>query len=244
MSAYLLSALVTQLRGVLMDTVQPYQWPDAALQQAIWEATAQHSFLFPRERRLAYDVSDGLTAIAIYPVDTAPSTTSSPPTGLQTGDDAGPAGDGSAQLITVQRVEMPPGTPLPEDGGQTTDPADSGSTVYAQGYRWRDGFIYFRNAASGDEVGSLKLIIELLQTYSQPDVGGSYKWDGPVHDLPLLMLIAQKAAYQQLATWQARDLTDVSKVPVAAILDRLEVEIQRAITVRKRRTVRSRTLEI
>ena len=242
--AYRLSELVALLRPVLMDSVAPYQWPDAALQQAIQEATAQHSFLFPRERRLAYDVTAGLTAIAIYPVDTAPSVLSDPPAGLETGDDAGPAGGGQAQLISVQRVELPPGTPLPEDGGQTTDPAASGSTTYTQGYRWRDGFLYFRNPASGDEVGSLKLIVELLQTYSQPDAAGSYKWDGPVHDLPLLLALAQRAAYQQLATWQARDLVDTSKANVPAILAGLETEITRAIRIRARRAVRSRTLEI
>jgi hypothetical protein len=231
---YTLSALRADLRALLLDLEPPWVWPDAALNQALWEAVAAHSYLWPQEARLSYGLAAGATSVAIYAADWVaggPATAS------------GPTAPGPAELISVQRVELPAGTPIPADPGQVTDPAASGSPAYRQAWRWRGNFLYLRNPARDAEVGPATLIVELLQTYSRPDAADTVGWNGPPADLSCVYLLAQRAAYQQLAAWQARDATPV-RVDVSRLLDALEVELRRAISLRQRRAVRSRTLDI
>src|SRR5438270_7241579 len=110
--AYTMSALVASLRIALQDKQQPYLFADELLQQAIVEAVGRHSFQFPNPVVVLATVAANQTAVPLYPLGAAGAM-----------DPAAPS-----DIIAVQRVELPIGTPLPEDPWPATDPARSRGT--------------------------------------------------------------------------------------------------------------------
>jgi hypothetical protein len=115
------------------------------------------------------------------------------------------------------------------------------------------------NPASGDEVGSYTARVEYLQTYNIPlDSPITILWNGPDSDVPLLLLLARRFAYEALAEWQVRTQgaeadaatwglpsgTVGVHIDVPRIIQSLEAQIKRAIDARKQRALRSRTLDI
>jgi hypothetical protein len=234
---YSVADLVARLRGALADRVDPYTWDDASLSDCVQQATTEHSYQFPAQAAHRFSVAAGTQVFDITAKD---------PTFPEEGSLGAAV---NAEVITITRVELPVGTPLPADPGQSTDPAGSSSTRYKQGYRARGGRITLTNPASGAEVGTYVMRVEWLQTYNLPyDAGlSSVPWNGPVLDLPLLLLYAKRAAYQRLGEWQARDgiiLQQARAVNVAALIALLDQELDRAIQVRRLRNVRSRPMDI
>jgi hypothetical protein len=234
---YSVADLVGRLRVALADLVDPYTWDDASLGDCIQQAVTEHSYQFPAQAAHRFSVGAGAQVFDITAKD---------PTVAEEGS----LGDAvNAEVITITRVELPVGTPLPADPGQSTDPAGSSSTRYKQGYRARGGRITLTNPASGPEVGTFTMRVEWLQTYNLPyDAGlSSVPWNGPVLDVPLLLLYAKRAAYQRLGEWQARDgivLQQARAVNVESLVALLDKELDRAIAVRRLRNVRGRTLDI
>ncbi|HMA37331.1 MAG TPA: hypothetical protein VKY74_22960 [Chloroflexia bacterium] len=241
-----LAELRAALRASLIDLESPPLWPDAVLDGCLDEAIAAHSYLFPWPTTVVFDVAPGAQLFVVYPLITA---------------GPGPPGYGpapllpsaAADLISIQAVELPLGTPVPPDPWQSTDPANSGSGRYRQGYRWRANLLQLRNPASGPEVGPGRLRLAILQTYWRPAAPADV-WNGPAGDQSLLILLAKRAAYQLLAEWQARTqgLTPATvpgpglnlHLAIPPILAALEVQIARAITLRQQRNTRSRALDI
>ncbi len=231
-----LPVLRSQLRDLLLDAVGPQVWSDSALTHCLYEAIAEHSFQFPAQVTAKFSLSAGQTEVPLYALPSQlPQALPLDPTGAATQ---------AAQILGVLRVELPVGTVLPDDGGQATDPAASGSAIYRQAYRWRAGWIYLRNAAGGPEVGADTMRVELLQTWSVPSEDGTITWDGPAHDLPLLLLLAKRTAYQLLAEWRARDDNASLGIDPTLVLPAVDVAIGQALAVRFKRAVRSRTLDI
>src|SRR5947199_1868860 len=120
--AYSLTDLTGRLRAALLDTVAPYLFTDASLQQAIADAVNEHSFFYPRSVRTLYDVATGQQEWALYP--------------LTVGGVIGPTSD--VDLIAVVGVEFPAGTPIPLDGWGSTPAAPTTSSRTANGYRWTE----------------------------------------------------------------------------------------------------------
>jgi len=93
----------------------------------------------------------------------------------------------------------------------------------------------------GAETDANALVVAATQTWDLPDDGGN-TWNGPSADLSLLLLLARRNAYQQLAEWQARaqGLTTPTiagsssnvHLDVPPILAALEVQIRRALDLR------------
>ncbi|MGI8587709.1 MAG: hypothetical protein ACR2M0_08495 [Chloroflexia bacterium] len=232
--------LRTQLRSSLLDITPPLLWTDDVLNQCIAEAVTTHSLLFPFAATVDLPVALGQQSFSIYPVQNP---------GLL------PPPVGEADLLAVQGVELPVGQPIPQDPWQSTDPAGSASSRYRQGWRVRSNTLTLRNPASGNEIGPATLRVELLQTWNLPDDGSGSSWNGPVHDVPLLVLLSKRSAYQYLAEWQARDqgITPALApsgsganlhIDVPPILVALEVQIDRALKLRQQRNLRSRALDI
>jgi hypothetical protein len=236
-SNYPLSTLRPQLRRALLDLVDPYTWDDATLTACLQQAAVEHGYAFPALVARRFNVTDGLQAFDVTTM------------ALQAAEDDTTTSV-NCQVVVVTRVELPTGTVLPEDPGQSSDPAGSRSARYKQGYRVRGGHLTFTNPAAGDEVGTGTLRIEWLQTYSMPDDSdplNDIPWNGPGTDLPLLLLYAKRAAYQRLGEWQARDgiiLQKTRAVNVESLIALCDAEIDRAVAVRRRRNVRGRTLDI
>jgi len=231
-----LTDLRGQLRGLLLDSTAPQVWSDAVLTHCLAEAIAEHSFQFPAQAVAALSLSAGQTAVPLYAL----------PAELPQADPADPTGSATqaAQILGVLRVELPAGIVLPDDPGQATDPAASGSAQYRQAYRWRAGWIYLRNGASGAEVGAGTLRVELLQTWSVPNEAGTITWDGPQYDLPLILLLAKRTAYQILAEWRARDDKLAQGIDPSLVLPSVDTAIGQAYALRLKRAIRSRTLDI
>ena len=235
--SYTLAALTDKLRVALADRVDPYTWDDDSLADCIAQGATEHGYQFPAQAAHRYSVAEEAQVFDITAKD---------PSFGETGS----LGDAiNAEVITITRVELPAGTPLPVDPGQSTDPAGSRSTTYKQGYRARGGRITLTNPASGAEVGTYTMRVEWLQTYNLPygDAITGVPWNGPVLDVPLLLLYAKRAAYQKLGEWQARDgiVTQQARaVNVESLMGLVDKELDRAITVRRLRNVRGRTLDI
>jgi hypothetical protein len=235
--SYTLADLTTRLRVALADRVDPYTWADDSLAACLYQAATEHGYQFPAQAAHRYSVTAEAQVFDITAKD---------PSFGETGS----LGDAiNAEVILITRVELPVGTPLPLDPGQSTDPAGSRSSTYKQGYRARGGRITLTNPASGPEVGTYTMRVEWLQTYNLPYGDGitGVPWNGPVLDLPLLLLYAKRAAYQQLGEWQARDgivLQQARAVNVESLISLLDKELDRAIKVRRLRNVRSRPLDI
>jgi hypothetical protein len=177
-----LKDLVGVLRRTLADRVDPYTWDDATLTACIQQAAIEHGYQFPALVARRFPLAAGAQTFDVGPMV------------LAVGEDDTTSLANSGVLV-VQRVELPVGRVLPEDGGQSSDPAGSRSSTYKQGYRVRGGHITFTNPASGDEVGAATLRVEWLQTYSMPDDSDPLQevlWNGPVTDLPLLLLYARR----------------------------------------------------
>jgi hypothetical protein len=232
-----LSDLRSKLRRALLDLVDPYTWDDDTLSVCIQQASLEHSYQFPALAARRFTVTEGLQVFDVAAMALAESET-----------DTGTAANSS--VLIVQRVELPTGTVLPEDPGQSSDPANARSSTYKQGYRGRGGHITLTNPASGNEVGTNTLRLEWLQTYAMPDDSDPLTevvWNGPVVDVPLLLLYAKRAAYQRLGEWQARDgiiLQQTRAVNVEGLIALIDAELDRAIKVRRVRNVRGRTLDI
>jgi hypothetical protein len=240
------TALRTALRAALLDNTIPLLWSDVVLDQAIDEAVTAHSYLFPCPVAARYSLGPGQQVIHVVATDPAAAE-----------DVPIPAGTINCDVIGIQRVEVPWKTVIPMDPGQSTDPAASGSNSYKQGWRLRGHNVMLTNPASGDEVGSYTARIEYLQTYNIPlDSPITVAWNGPDSDVPLLLLLARRFAYEALAEWQVRTQGASSTgwigasgsvdlhIDVPRIIDSLERQIKRAIDARKTRALRSRTLDI
>jgi hypothetical protein len=223
---------LTTLRTLLLKLIDDSGgtlWNNDQLNQGLWEGVAQHSYLFPAPNRVKYTTVAGMTEQLV--TNTA-----------------------GTRFLGVGRVELPAGTPIPEDPRQSSDPAGSSSARYRQAWWWRNGTVYFRNALVGAEVGANLLIIEHLETYVFPDAADVRAWSGSEWDLSLLMLLAQRSLWQELAGRQAggQGLTTPTiagtstnvHIDIPPILAALEVEIARALMARRRRAVRSRPLDI
>src|SRR5437763_17187537 len=100
-----LPAFRAGLRAALRDETIPYTWPDSALDLSLWEATEAYSYAFPAQATLVYDLVVGQTGVALYAAD-GPDGPLGPTPGPPT------PGAGNADLIAVQRVELPTGTPI------------------------------------------------------------------------------------------------------------------------------------
>ena len=225
------------LRAALLDEIAPYQWPDSALDGCLWEATEAYAYAFPQQATLVYDLAAGQTGVALYPADD--------PTGALMPGPSSPWAS-NADLIAVQRVELPAGTPIPEDPRQATDPAASGSRGYSQGWWLRGGFLYLRNPAAGPQVGPATLRVETLQTYNRPDAAGLFAWNGPHNDRALISALARRTAYALLGEWRARDATPGTPPPadLTRLLAAADTALAAALNLRRARALRSRTLDI
>jgi hypothetical protein len=235
--SYTLSQLRTALRDVLADTGAAI-WPNAALDHAIGEAVAEHSYLFPKRCYLLTSVTAGAQEFALTP-----------------GMDPLAGTDVDSEIIAVQGVELPVGTRIPEDPRQSTPPPSGGSCAYRQGYFVRDRLLCLTNPASGTEIGTNTLKVYALRTYNLPNAAGTIPWDGDNKDQPLLLLLAARRAYTLLAGWKAAaqvDQTTVTdpdshaaiNISIPAALAALDREITAAIRLRQQRAVRSRTLDV
>lgn len=223
MATYDLADWRARLRIALGDGTSPYLWDDDTLDQCTLTAITDHALLLPHLVRRAYSVVLGAQEFALT-VTTA--------------------GD----LLGVVGVELA-GVPLPLRDLQSTGPARSAASraVRAdglpQGYSVRDVTLRLRQPASAAETGTNVLVVWQVETYALPDSGTV--WTGPVSDVPLVLLLARRAAYQILAEWQARTqgLTTPTiasgstnvHLDIPPILAALEVEIQRALDLRKAR---------
>src|SRR3954468_23531385 len=110
---------VAALRTALGDTTGPYLWDDATLAQGVAEAVNEHSFLYPRLTYGRYTLALGQQEVLLYPV----------------GPGGAPDPAAPCDLIAVRGVELPAGTPIPEDAWGSTSPAGAASSRATQGYR-------------------------------------------------------------------------------------------------------------
>jgi hypothetical protein len=234
-----LPAFRAALRAALRDETVPYTWPDSALHSCLWEATEAYAYAFPAQATLVYDLAAGQTGVALYAAD-GPDGPLGPTPGPPT------PGAGNADLIAVQRVELPAGTPIPEDPRQAADPADSSPGATSQAWWARDGFLALRYPASGAEVGAGTLRVEVLQTYNRIDEAGLFPWNGPTNDQALILALARRTAYALLAEWRARDpsLGPTPAPDLAPILAAADTALAQAFTLRRARALRSRTLDL
>ncbi len=225
----------TDLRALLLDSAPPYQWPDAALDQALWEALAEYGTLFPRVTTLTLDVAPGQRAFTLL---------------LAT-----PVGEAvvqSADILGINRVALAARV-LPVDPSQASDPAGTRPSHPGQAYRLADSgsgaaVLWLTNPPAGDEVGPGRLQVECSATVTRPAPDApTIGWGGPATDRALLLLLAARLAYTTLAAWQARDGRPLppgsaAAVPAAATL--LDSQLTRALLARRSRAVRSRTLDL
>lgn len=221
----------------------PVTWGDDTLGSCALAGITDHSFLFPWLTRATYVVDDGQQDWLIYPVS-GPTTDPAPV--------SNPEATSAADLIAVVGVELPRGTPIPQGAFTTTPPAGSAASralradAQAQGYVWHAGQLHLRQPATGDEVGDDQLLVTQAQTWLLPDLDNTIAWNGPVADVPLVLLLAKRAAYETLAEWQVRiqgfdPATIIAPdtnihIDVPPILAALEVQIARALELRANRS--------
>ena len=189
------------LRAALGDTDDAALWSDTVLDQALDEAIAEHAHLFPAATVLWQSVEAGITEVQIFPSgDAGEGATVAQPASTGATDIPAPP-PGTRDILSVQGVWLQ-GARLPDDGWAATGPAGTGP--YAQGYAWRGNYLYFRNPLSSAEAGPGALRVALLQSYNLPSADDLLLWNGPALDLPLLLLLARRGAYQLLGEWQIR----------------------------------------
>jgi hypothetical protein len=99
-----------------------------------------------------------------------------------------------AGTIGVVQVECPPGRVLPQEAqGEEGDPGRVGRR---QSWSLWAGTVYLSNPATGDEVGTNKLVMRLLLHWDRLDP--NIDWNGPEEDERLLVLWAATEAWAWL----------------------------------------------
>ena len=138
--------------------------------------------------------------------------------------------------LGVASVECPPGKALPQEVGGTT--GSLGRTGLRQSWSLWAGTLFLGNPASGEEVGTSKLVMRVLLPWDRPDPVED--WNGPEDDERLLILWAATEAWGWL-DGQDQKLGRMSKAGSQAA--RYAVELEREVTAR-RRAASSRRLEL
>jgi hypothetical protein len=195
--AYDRGTIRTALREALRDTTAPLFWTDVALDQCLDAAVAEHSGWFPCPVAARYSLGLGQERVNIVPTDPALAE-----------DVPVPVGTLDCDVMRITRVQFKAGAAWeewPQDRQPPGGPALSGSSRKANGWRARGHWLYLRPAITAGQAGSYVLRVEYLQTWNRPAMAPlPIEWNGPADHRPLLLLLAQRAAYQMLGNWQAR----------------------------------------
>ena len=195
--AYDRDTIRAALRVALLDTTAPLLWTDPVSDQCIDAAVAQHSGWFPCPVAARYSLGLGDERLVIQPTDPALAE-----------DVPVPAGTIDCDVIRITRVQLKvsgQGQEWPQDRQPPGGPALSGSSRKSNGWRARGATLYLRPAISAPQAGSYVLRVEYLQTWNRPaSTPLVIAWNGPGDHRPLLLLLAQRAAYELLGAWQVR----------------------------------------
>jgi hypothetical protein len=195
--AYDRTTIRTALREALIDTTAPLLWTDTALDQCLDAAVAEHSGWFPCAVAARYSLAAGYERLRI--VETDPSLAEDVPV---------PVGSIDCDVMRITRVQLKVSgawQEWPQDRQTPGGPALSGSSRQTNGWRARGPWLYFRPAITAGQAGSYVLRVEYLQTWNRPATTPLViVWNAPAAHRPLLLLLAQRAAYQLLGAWQAR----------------------------------------
>jgi hypothetical protein len=195
--AYDRTTIRTALREALLDTTAPLFWTDLALNQCIDAAVAQHSGWFPCPVAARYSLGPGQERVNIVVTDPALDE-----------DDPVPSGTTDCDVMRIMRVQLLVSgawQEWPQDRQPPGGPALSGSSRRANGWRARGHWLYLRPAITAAQAGSYVLRVEWLQSWNRPAESPlPVEWNAPADHRPLLLLLAQRTAYQLLGNWQAR----------------------------------------
>jgi hypothetical protein len=195
--AYDRGTIRTALREALRDTTAPLFWTDTALDQCIDLAVAEHSGWFPCPVAARYSLGVGYERVNIVPTDPALAE-----------DVPVPVGTLDCDVMRITRVQIQASgawQEWPQDKQPPGGPALSGSSRQSNGWRARGHWLYLRPAITAGQAGSYVLRVEYLQSWNRPANSPlPIEWNAPADHRPLLLLLAQRAAYQLLGNWQAR----------------------------------------
>jgi hypothetical protein len=201
--------MVARVRQELGDTTAPYVWDDTYLHNLVIEANDWYSRQFPRRGVGYQDVVAGQRSWAISPA-----------------------------AYGVVSVECPPGKVLPQDPTPIVGDPTSHTIRYRQAWALFGSTLYLRNPASGDEIGSSKLVVLQLMGWDRPDP--FEPWNGPEGDVKLLVLWAAREAW----LWHDGQTQRLNrKVGVRSQAERFEAALQYELKLRRRKAS-SRVLEV
>ncbi len=143
--------------------------------------------------------------------------------------------DAPPGALGVSSVECPPGRELPQAKGTT---GTMGATGLRQSWSAWNATVYPSNPASGDEMGSLKLIMRVLLPWDRLDL--VIEWNGPEDAERLLVLWAATEAWAWL---DGQDQKRGRPARSGAMTTRYAQQLEREVEAR-RRAANSRTLEV
>ena len=188
-----------RLRLELGDTGAVAVWSDDLLDALLVESVGWYSQLWPRQTVGYLDVAAGQRAF-------------SEPVGA----------------IGISGVECPPGRVLMQVAdGSVGAPSVPGAGVRQTWSAWA-GSVYLGNAASGDEVGELKLVMRALVPW--PRLDPEEQWEGPYSDERLLVLWSAVEAWE----WLEGQGLKLGRTPVSTATDHYRQELESEIEARKR----------
>ncbi len=138
--------------------------------------------------------------------------------------------------LGVVAVECPPGVALPQEIGGTT--GSTGTTRVRQSWNVWGGTLYLHNPASGEEVGTSRLVMRVLQPWDRLDP--VEPWNGPENDERLLVLWAATEAWSWLdGQDQKRGRPGKAGYQTARYAEQLEREV-----AARRRAATSKRMEL
>jgi len=136
--------------------------------------------------------------------------------------------------LGVAGVECPPGKALPQEASGTT--GSLGKATQRQSWSIWGGTLYLSNGASGDDVGTSKLVLRVLLPWDRPDP--VEEWNGPDEDERLLILWAATEAWAWL---DGQDQKRGRPTRSGPMTKRYAAQLEREVTARRHAT--SRRLE-
>ena len=138
--------------------------------------------------------------------------------------------------LGVVSAECPPGKSLPQEAGGTT--GTPGRATQRQSWSNWAGTLYLSNGASGDEVGTSKLVMRVLLPWERPDP--VVDWNGPEDDERLIILWAATEAWAWL---DGQDQKRGRPTKAGSTAKRYAEQLEREVAAR-RRAAGSRRLEV
>jgi hypothetical protein len=212
--------MLARMRELLADTTIPQTWSDLTLRQALTNGIVEYSVLFPRHVRLLLNTTDGQTSADVEAA-------------LQS--QAGPY-DAGRRLLAVYRVECPARRVLRQTKFTPVTPGAE-ARPYQQSWHMVETQLVFRRALAGAEVGTQQLVVGATATWyyftvDAADPIASADWDLPAYDRGLVVWLAVRDAWRQLALLGVATGADADP---GAQIARLDAQIAAALDARRRR---------